>query len=119
MGTGKEKCERLKAIRKRIAEQYSLEYTPSECTHKSECAGTCPKCDAELRDLQEQLNRKGIKDIDLNVEIPILGRGDDTTENADIHILQGEVAAPELPLEGMPVPPFIPKRKIRVLSILS
>ena len=115
MGTGKEKCERMKATRKRIAEQYSLEYTPSECTHKSECAGTCPKCDAELRDLQEQLNRKGIKDIDLNVEIPIIGRGDDTTENADIHILQGEVVAPELPLEGMPVPPFIPKRKIRVL----
>lgn len=115
METGKEKCERLKAIRKQIAEQYGLEYVPTECTHKGECTGTCPKCDAELRDLQEQLNRKGIKDIDLNVEIPILGSGDDTTENADIHILQGEVAAPELLLEGMPAPSFIPRRKIHVL----
>ena len=115
METCKEKCERLKAIRKRIAEQYGLEYVSTECTHKGDCAGTCPKCDAELRDLQEQLDKKGIKDIDLNVEIPIQGSGDDTTENVDIHILQGEVAAPELPLDGMPAPPFIPKRKIRVL----
>lgn len=115
METGKEKCERLKAIRKHIAEQYGLEYVPTECTHKGECTGTCPKCDAELCDLQEQLDKKGIKEIDLNVEIPIQGNGDDTTENADIHILQGEVAAPKLPLEGMPTPPFIPKRKIRVL----
>lgn len=115
METGKEQCERLKAIRKQIAEQYGLKYVQTECTHKGECTGTCPKCDAELRDLQEQLNRKGIKDIDLNVEIPIPGSGDDTTENADIHILQGEVAAPELPLEGMPAPPFIPRRKIHVL----
>lgn len=115
METGKEKCERLKAIRKQIAEQYGLEYVPTECTHKGECTGTCSKCDAELRDLQEQLNRKGIMDIDLNVKIPIQGSGDDTTENADIHILQGEVAAPELPLDGMPAPPFIPRRKIHVL----
>ena len=111
METGKEKCERLKAIRKQIAEQYGLEYVPTECTHKGECTGTCSKCDAELRDLQEQLNRKGIMDIDLNVKIPIQGSGEDTTENADIHILQGEVAAPELPLDGMPAPPFIPRRK--------
>ena len=115
METGKEKCERLKVIRKQIAEQYGLEYVPTECTHKGECTGTCPKCDAELRDLQEQLNRKRIKDIDLNVEIPIQGSEDDTTENADIHILQGEIAAPELPLDGMPAPPFIPRRKIHVL----
>ena len=115
MESGKEKCERLKAIRMRIAEQYSLEYTPTECTHKGECSGTCPKCDAELHDLQEQFDNKGIKNINLNVEIPIQDNGDDTTENADIHILQGEVAAPELPLDGMPSPPFISKRKIRVL----
>ena len=115
METGKEKCERLKAIRKQIAEQYGLEYVPTECTHKGECTGTCSKCDAELRDLQAQLNRKGIMDIDLDVKIPIQGSGEDTAENADIHILQGEVAAPELPLDGMPAPPFIPRRKIHVL----
>ena len=70
MSTGKEKCEMLKAIRKQIAERYNLEYTPSECTYEGDCPGTCPKCDAELRELQEQLERRGITDIDLSVEIP-------------------------------------------------
>ena len=114
MESGKEKCERLKEIRKRIAEQYDLKYTPTECTHTGGCAGTCPKCDAELRDLQEQLERKGIKDIDLNVEIPVKDNGDDMMENEGIHILQGDVAAPEY-LEGMPASPSIPRHKMRVL----
>lgn len=38
METGKEKCERLKAIRKHIAEQYGLEYVSTEFTHKGERA---------------------------------------------------------------------------------
>ena len=71
METGKEKCERLKAIRKQIAEQYGLEYVPTECTHKGECTGTCSKCDAELRDLQEQLNRIGIMEIELVTLQPV------------------------------------------------
>ena len=61
--TGKEKCEMLRRIRQGVARQYGLEYTPHECTHEGDCPGTCPMCDAELRDLQRQLREKDVSEI--------------------------------------------------------
>ena len=58
MNAGKEMCEVLKSMRKKIAEQYGLVYEPTECNHEGSCQGTCPRCDAELRDLQRQLEEK-------------------------------------------------------------
>ena len=115
MGSGKEKCERLKAIRRQIAKQYDLESNPAECTHVGDCAGTCPKCDAELLDLQKQLEKKGIKDIDLNIKIPTSDSEDDIMEVTDGFIHQGDVATSEPSLEGMPDLPLIPRQKMRVL----
>ena len=60
---GKEKCELLKTIRTYVAEKYGLDYTPTECTHKGHCLGTCPKCDEELENLHKQLEEKGITNI--------------------------------------------------------
>ena len=87
MYKGKQKCEILRRIRQDVAERYGLQYTPSECKHQGDCSGTCPKCDAELEDLQRQLQSRGITDIDLT-NIPIEHSDD------DIHILEGDVAAP-------------------------
>ena len=55
--TGKEKCELLKAMRKEIAEANGIVYLTSECTFQGECLGYCPKCDAEARYLDSELNR--------------------------------------------------------------
>ena len=63
MNRGKEKCEILKTIRTYVAEKYGLEYASNECSHKGDCPGTCPKCDAELADLQRQLEEQGITNI--------------------------------------------------------
>ena len=63
MKNGKDKCEILKEIRKYVAVKYGLDYKPTECKHEGDCKGTCPKCEAELADLQEQLQAKGITDI--------------------------------------------------------
>ncbi len=63
MKKGKDKCEILKKIRKYVAKKYGLDYKPTECNHEGDCKGTCPKCEAELADLQEQLEAKGITDI--------------------------------------------------------
>ena len=64
MNRGKEICEKLKSIRKSIAERYGIAYEPAECNHQGDCAGTCPQCDAELKDLQLQLEKRGIHIID-------------------------------------------------------
>lgn len=114
MNQGKQKCEILRRIRMDIAERYGLRYNLSECTHEGDCSGTCPKCDAELKDLQRQLESRGITDIDLT-NIPIVQIDED-----DIHILEGDVAAPSddelmVVTEGMPAPPNVYKEKKRVL----
>lgn len=55
---GKEKCKALKEIRKQIAEKNDIEYAVSECSYQGECKGTCPKCEAELRYLERELEKK-------------------------------------------------------------
>ena len=52
---GKKKCKILKEIRKKIAEENDIPSVTSECTHKGECSGTCPRCEQELRELERQL----------------------------------------------------------------
>ena len=52
---GKEKCKALKEIRQKIAEENDIAFAVSECTHQGDCRGTCPKCEAELRYLERQL----------------------------------------------------------------
>ena len=114
MSTGKEKCEILRRIRQDVAERYGLQYSPTECKHQGDCSGTCPKCDAELKDLQRQLELRGITDID-HTNIPI-----ETFDEDDVHILEGDVAAPSdddlvTVTMGMPAPPYVYKEKRRVL----
>ncbi len=48
-------CRILKEIRRQIAEANDIEYVTSECRYKGDCAGTCPKCEAEVRYLETRL----------------------------------------------------------------
>ena len=52
---GKQKCKILKEIRQRIADENDIPYVTKECTHQGNCAGTCPRCESELRYLEQQL----------------------------------------------------------------
>ena len=52
---GKQKCKILKQIRQRIADENDIPYVTRECTHQGACRGTCPRCESELRYLEEQL----------------------------------------------------------------
>lgn len=56
MNNGKRVCRILKDIRKRIAEENDIEFIISECTYRGNCSGTCPKCEAEVQYLCEQLD---------------------------------------------------------------
>lgn len=52
---GKEKCKALKEIRRQIAEKNDIPFVVSQCNHKGDCRGTCPKCESELRYLEKEL----------------------------------------------------------------
>ena len=55
---GKDKCRILKEIRRQIAEANDIDLVIRECTHQGECRGTCPRCEAEVRYLEEQLEKR-------------------------------------------------------------
>ena len=55
---GKEKCRILKEIRRQIAAENDIELVIRECTHQGNCRGTCPRCESEVRYLEEQLNKR-------------------------------------------------------------
>lgn len=55
---GKDKCEFLKGIRKRMAELNGIPYEPRECTYEGDCTGTCPFCEKEAAELLAKLRKK-------------------------------------------------------------
>ena len=55
---GKNKCKILKEIRQRIADENDIPYVTRECTYQGDCKGTCPKCEAELRYLEQELEKR-------------------------------------------------------------
>ena len=58
MDKGKNTCKILKEIRRQIAEANDIEFITSECRYQGDCLGTCPKCEAEVRYLEQQLEKK-------------------------------------------------------------
>ena len=58
MTHGKQTCKILKEIRQQIADKNEIEYVTSECHFQGECQGTCPKCEEEVRYLENELNRR-------------------------------------------------------------
>ena len=55
MKRGKRICNTLKEVRMQVAKANDITYAPTECHHEGDCAGTCPKCEAEVRWLEQQL----------------------------------------------------------------
>lgn len=57
MNKGRAKCDRLKKIRKSVADRLHVDLHQTECTFEGNCRGTCPKCKQE----EEILNRELLK----------------------------------------------------------
>ncbi len=55
MHNGKNKCNKLKEIRKVIADANDIYYNPTPCSSEGDCKGTCPKCESEMRYIENQL----------------------------------------------------------------
>ena len=58
MAKGKQTCKILKEIRKQIAAENDIKLVIEECTYKGDCLGTCPKCEAEVRYLERELEKR-------------------------------------------------------------
>ncbi|MCR4738351.1 MAG: hypothetical protein K5846_09385 [Bacteroidales bacterium] len=58
MKRGKRTCEFLKEVRQRVARENDIPLETRECTHKGDCRGTCPYCEAEVRYLEQELSKR-------------------------------------------------------------
>ena len=58
MSRGKDICNELKAVRRRIAEENGIELEIPECHHQGPCPGTCPRCEQEVRILERELAKR-------------------------------------------------------------
>ena len=127
---GKQKCKILKEIRQRIADENDIPYVTRECTHQGNCAGTCPRCESELRYLERQLALRASMGKRVAVaalcagmafgaagctSAPKSGGGEEVSElggavpyedqgpeEPEIFVTSGEVAGPEEPEAGEP-----------------
>lgn len=101
MKRGKKICKTLKEIRLQVARANDIPYEPTECKHKGDCLGTCPKCEEEVRYIEQQLDvrrmlGKAVKVAGVSVGIAALAACH-THKNVqtDNNALQGDVVAPE------------------------
>lgn len=55
---GKARCAQLKKIRQEIARRNDIHLEIKACDYEGDCAGTCPACEAEVRYLEDALERR-------------------------------------------------------------
>lgn len=58
MKYGRLVCNTLKQIRLDVARANAIDYVPAPCTHKGDCAGTCPACESEVEYLEKEISRR-------------------------------------------------------------
>lgn len=66
---GKELCEFLKNVRRKLAEANGISYEPRECSHEGDCPGTCPLCDAELQSLLSEIEKMEAEGKPVNLDV--------------------------------------------------
>ena len=70
---GKQKCKILREIRQTIASENDIPLVTEECRYQGDCKGTCPKCESELRYLEEQLEKRRVIGKKVTVSAMALG----------------------------------------------
>ena len=110
MSKGGSTCNRLKFIRKRLAEQNGIEYKVERCPNSDNCKeGTCPFCEKEADDLmavlleKEKRGEKVIWDVSLDEYDPNTLYGDRTELNGDEVVIHGDAKFGEVTI---PIPPI-------------
>ena len=65
---GKEKCDLLNGLRQKIADENNIDFHIEKCTFEGEYLGTCPKCEAELEYLENELIKKQESGEKINIK---------------------------------------------------
>lgn len=55
---GKDICKYLKEVRQKVADENDIPLEQHECTYDGPCNGTCPRCDAEVKYLEQELHHR-------------------------------------------------------------
>lgn len=55
---GKQICSYLKSVRREVAAANGIDLEIPDCTFEGECPGTCPRCEAEVRQLEQALSQR-------------------------------------------------------------
>lgn len=103
--TGKNKCRILKEIRQRIADENDIPYVTRECSFQGECTGTCPRCESELRYLEQQLERrrslgKRVSVAALCAGIALAATGCTPSGKPNIGVFQNDLTGEAAPTES-------------------
>ena len=108
---GKKRCKILKEIRRQIAENNDIEFITSECKHQGDCLGTCPKCEAEVRYLERELEKraklgKAVAVAGLSIALMTSATGCDDWFDGIKPTGGKPLASEEEQLGGEPLPPI-------------
>lgn len=110
MFKGKSTCKILKEIRQKIAEENDIALVVEECHYQGDCAGTCPRCESELRYLEEELRKrqqlgKAVVLTGLSVGLAISSVGCSSTQSSakSEGNAQNSASQPTCQNEGRPI----------------
>ena len=93
MSHGKNVCKVLKEIRQKVADDNEIPLEIRECTFEGDCKGTCPYCEAEVRYLERELQKRQA----LGKAVTVAGIALSSVIMSGCHPLQGEPLPPEEP----------------------
>ena len=99
--SGKNKCKILKEIRQKIADENDIAYVTSECKYQGECSGTCPKCEAEVRQLEKALERRAA--LGKTVAVAGIAAGLSLSVTGCLDMFRPTAGDPEPPPGGAPL----------------
>lgn len=112
MSKGGSTCNRLKFIRKRLAEQNGIDYKVERCPNSDDCKeGTCPFCENEADDLmavlleKEKRGEKVIWDVSLDEYDPNVLYDDRTELNGNEVVIHGDAKFGEVTIPPIDINP--------------
>ncbi|MCQ2281322.1 MAG: carboxypeptidase-like regulatory domain-containing protein [Bacteroidales bacterium] len=119
MKPGKSTCKYLKEIRRKIAEENGIALNMPECTYQGPCAGTCPQCEHEVRQLETELARRSslgkaatIAGIAVTLATPATAQVKDCDNSHKVNA-QTATAAPNINLQDtIRVQGLVPRRTV-------